>query len=102
MLADELREELRELIRFEVDAVVSQHLRAAFGSLLKEGLEPIVAGVAELLNDRQRLASIEESLSMVVEGQANIELALAENADPDVNAPWRQSLDDVILDDSED
>lgn len=103
MLGDELREELRQLIRFEVDDVIGRHIRAAFGNLLTEGLEPIVAGVAELLNDRRRLETMEESLGLLVESQTRVERAVADATDQtDADEPWRASLDDVSLDDSDD
>ena len=102
MLTPELESELRTIIRSEVDAVIGQHIRDAFGALVTSGLEPLVEGISELLNQRQRLITMEESLGQLIRGQARVETAIADNVDPDANAPWRASLEDVDLDDADD
>ena len=104
LINPDVESELRAIIRSEVDAVIGQHIRDAFGALLTSGLEPIVEGVSELLNQRQRLATMEESLGLVVESQARVERAVADaTGTGDENEAWRQSLcdDDVVLDDDD-
>lgn len=101
---EQLKADLRADLQSDFDAIVGKHIRDAFGALLTSGLEPIVEGVAQMLNDRKRLEVMEESLGLLVESQARVERAVADaTGNGDENEPWRQSLrdDDVVLDDDD-
>jgi hypothetical protein len=90
--------------RSEIDAIIAKHFRDAFSELMTNGLEPIIMGVSQLLNFKQRLATMEESIGLLVESQARVERAVADaTGRDDENEPWRQSLrdDDVVLDEGD-
>jgi hypothetical protein len=99
---DNSRPVTRDELTAVVDAVVGKHFRDAFGALMSSGMEPLMTGMAQLLNFRQRLVTMEESIGLLIESQARVERAVADaTGGGDENEPWRQSLrdDDVALDD---
>ena len=101
-LAPELANAVRKLIRTE--------LQLAVRAIVDDGLEPLLNVVAEMdAKHAALLDTLTESAGAIVDSQRRIEAAQARIEETlatfrveDSDEPWRQSLEDVELDDSDD
>lgn len=93
MLSDELANELRKLIRAE--------LQLAVAAIVDDGLSPLLEVVANFeAKQGNLLATLADSVGAIVDSQARIERALADaTGGGDADEPWRASLEDTHLDD---
>ena len=102
LISDELANELRKLIRAE--------LQLAVAAIAEEGMTPLLDTIVELNAKQEGLlntltesaGAIVDSQARIEKSQARIEKAQAAFRDDDADEPWRASLEDVELDDSDD